>query len=193
MKIECKNKITFLSNVRIEKSNAWIINCELCTIDLPVWGFALIFDFLIISFCSVSTRRIKIFTQVRWSLQLNVNTTTLIDSLFDKILIVRVQLIIIYIYKLNFFIFLNGIFYGEWYCQNELHLCDVNWMSKTWNKQLRPKQSIYFNRACSHRTNLKINLILPSYSYTVVIIPEWNPGLYKWCRCALEYIANITS
>lgn len=57
------------TNVRIEKSNAWIINCELCTIDLTVWGFALIFDFLIISFCSVSTGRIKIFTQVRWSLQ----------------------------------------------------------------------------------------------------------------------------
>lgn len=70
------------TNVRIEKSNAWIINCELCTIDLTVWGLALIFDFLIILFCSVSTGRIQIFTQVRWSLQLNVNTTTLIDCLF---------------------------------------------------------------------------------------------------------------
>lgn len=75
MKIECKNKDNFSvyrsqrTNVRIEKSNAWIINCELCTIDLTVWGLALIFDFLIISFCSVSTGRIKIFTQVRWSLQ----------------------------------------------------------------------------------------------------------------------------
>lgn len=162
MRIECKLNYRFCVRITTykcqdKKSNARIINCKLCSIDVTVWGFALIFDFLIISFCLICTGIIKIFTQVRWSLKseceyknfkglcyyLTVNRLIKDSATLRCILIVRRNmdhscLIYYNIYtNCTFIYFIFLIWYVLWWMiPSKWIILNVIWMSKTWSKQL---------------------------------------------------------
>lgn len=124
---------------------------------MTVWGFALIFDFLIISFCLICTGIIEIFTQERWSLKseceyknfkglyyyLTVNRLIKDSATLRCILIVRRNmdhscLIYYNIYtNCTFIYFIFLIWYILWWMiPSKWIILNVIWMSKTWSKQL---------------------------------------------------------